>query len=333
MSATGRGTVVRRDADFYPTPSWAVRALLDACELPPGVWLEPAVGEGAIVCAVEMSHPDDRRLWVTCDIRPTNSTQMVRDFLAPAAPVESPLPVPSVIITNPPFSHALQFARRCLEISAGRSWVVLLLRLGFLESLERHGFLVAHPPDLYPLARRPSFSGAGDTDSTAYGWFVWPPGPARSVGVLHPPIGAHVGQLELDLGGPDVAVVDRGPMPANDDLPVQQELLPLPPDAPAAVRALVEEVRAEGGDAGLLAPVVRPKVLRLERPLPRSWEPDSRTRLLLQGRGLDPVAVLAAYHLAMFGKVRKAWTSAAYLEWTRGYQAQLAGAASPPGAS
>jgi hypothetical protein len=334
MSSTNRGAQARRDADWYPTPSWCVRALLDVLDLPPGIWLEPAVGEGAIVCAVEMARPDERRRWVTCDVRRTNAAQRVRDFLAPPAADEAALDVPAVIVTNPPFSHALPFARRCLEISAGRAWVVLLLRLGFLESLERAGFLVAHPPDLYPLARRPSFTGGSDTDSAAYGWFVWPPGPARSAGVLHPPIGAHVGQLEFDLElrAPwDVAIVDRGPMPANDELPAQMELLGLPEEAPAAVRGLVAVFRDEGVAAGLLAPSgpAPAKKERPARPLPEGWAPDSRTRILLVERGIDPAAEVAAYRLAMAGELRKAWTSTGFRQWSETRRCATATAGAP----
>jgi hypothetical protein len=44
MSSTNRGAA-REPADNYPTPSWCVRRLLEAVELPPGRWLEPACGE------------------------------------------------------------------------------------------------------------------------------------------------------------------------------------------------------------------------------------------------------------------------------------------------
>ena len=50
---------MRRDRDYYPTPSWCVRALLETVDLPTGTWLEPTAGDGAIIRAVdEYRHHD-----------------------------------------------------------------------------------------------------------------------------------------------------------------------------------------------------------------------------------------------------------------------------------
>ena len=51
MSSTHRGAE-RRPADFYATPHWTVRRLLEALPLPGGVWFEPCAGEGDIIKAV-----------------------------------------------------------------------------------------------------------------------------------------------------------------------------------------------------------------------------------------------------------------------------------------
>lgn len=90
------------------------------------------------------------------------------------APVE-------VVITNPPFSLAQEFAYKAL--SEGEV-VVLLLRLNWLGTDRRNPFLLAHPPSIYVLPRRPAFGpnakhiregklDAKDTDATEYAWFVW----------------------------------------------------------------------------------------------------------------------------------------------------------------
>lgn len=65
MTATGRGAE-RVDLDAYPTPSWCVRRLLEAVDLPLELpaergtlthgtrgarWLEPCAGDGAIIRA------------------------------------------------------------------------------------------------------------------------------------------------------------------------------------------------------------------------------------------------------------------------------------------
>ena len=209
MSATNRGGATRRDADFYPSPPWTVRALLHAIDLPDGVWLEPAVGGGAIVSAVEANRGPHRsaRRWLACDIRPVEtpagveaSDLRIGDFLDPQT--LAAMPRPDVIITNPPFSHALPFAERCLELAAGQAWTALLLRVAFLESAARAPFLRKHPPDLLPFSDRPSFTDGSSTDSAAYGWFIWPPGAPRRAGVLHPPVGKILSQASLALGAP-----------------------------------------------------------------------------------------------------------------------------------
>jgi hypothetical protein len=74
-----------------------------------------------------------------------------------------------VAIMNPPFRQA----RRFVEWSVAHSLTTIaLLRLGFLETSKRNGWLRANPPDVYVLPNRPSFTGKG-TDSCVYAWMVW----------------------------------------------------------------------------------------------------------------------------------------------------------------
>ena len=59
MSARGRGTTPEPD-EFYATPAWAVHRLLDTAPFLAfrGKYVEPCVGDGAIVAAVESWRPD-----------------------------------------------------------------------------------------------------------------------------------------------------------------------------------------------------------------------------------------------------------------------------------
>ena len=77
---------------------------------------------------------------------------------------------PNVIITNPPFNHALEFIKKAIELEP--EYVCMLLRLNFLGSQERSDYLREHMPDIYVIPNRPSFTG-GKTDSIEYAWFVW----------------------------------------------------------------------------------------------------------------------------------------------------------------
>jgi hypothetical protein len=76
-----------------------------------------------------------------------------------------------LIVTNPPYSLALEFVKKGIEDSICSFW---LLRLNFLASQSRKSFFLANPLSaLIVLSKRPSFRLTGGTDSTDYGWFVW----------------------------------------------------------------------------------------------------------------------------------------------------------------
>ena len=187
-----RAKAPRIEDDFYPTPAWCVRRLLEACDpLSEWVaseqvslrWLEPGVGDGAIIRAVNEFYIErDGEVsieWRGFDVRETALTRgwpglFFRSALdAPdlSARLGGPF---SVAIGNPPYNKAaafIDFARLHAET------VVMLLRLNFLGSDKRAAFMRQFPPDVYVLPNRPSFVNEGRTDSTEYAWFVWPPYP------------------------------------------------------------------------------------------------------------------------------------------------------------
>jgi len=154
--------------DYYPTPLWCTHRLIEAVDLPGGRWLEPAVGDGAIVRAVNELRSDVQ--WTTIDIRRECEPDLVADFTWMGCPeIEGSF---DVIITNPPFSSALDFVRTALDRAP---IVVMLLRLNWLGGgtrARRPAFLREHMPDVYVLPNRPSFDGEG-TDATEYAWMVW----------------------------------------------------------------------------------------------------------------------------------------------------------------
>lgn len=76
-----------------------------------------------------------------------------------------------MIITNPPFAHAMEFIRKSFEFDA--EYIVFLLRLNFLASKARAAFMSMNTPDVYVLSVRPSFIRTGQGDSVDYAWFVW----------------------------------------------------------------------------------------------------------------------------------------------------------------
>jgi hypothetical protein len=58
--------------------------------------------------------------------------------------------------------------------------------VNYLASNKRAAFMQENCPDVYILPNRPSFSGAGGTDSIEYAWMVWRPmpGSGNRVGML-----------------------------------------------------------------------------------------------------------------------------------------------------
>lgn len=132
------GDTGRPGSDFYRTPASATLALLQRENLRPSVW-EPACGDGAIVDVLR-SH--DLPV-VATDLYAYGAGVPGVNFLE-----ETELRAP-VIVTNPPFRLASDFARHAIELRAER--VCLLLRLAFLEGQRRR--------DLWPhLARVHVFS-------------------------------------------------------------------------------------------------------------------------------------------------------------------------------
>ena len=184
MSAAGRGKRLGGAFDFFPTPMWTVRRLLEAWQPKPGVWFEPGGGHGSIIRATN-EFLDVSGDWMTVDIR-----EGARQHLEPLVKPEhlriadllvdenfddafvARLASATAAIGNPPFEYAEQFLIRTFELCPNAD-VALLLRTGFFEGEDRSDFLRSCCPDVYALPQRPSFLGTGN-DMASYSWMVWP---------------------------------------------------------------------------------------------------------------------------------------------------------------
>lgn len=180
--------VIGGENEIFPTPEWCVHRLLERVWLPDGLWLEPCAGDGAIVRAVRSFSYSIHRTFCVMELR-----EECRDKLYDAVGSDgyiagprigdsllyAPWPRAQVVMTNPPFSLALNFIIRALMCAP---FVAMLLRTNFLESETRAGFFRREMPDIYQLPNRPSFSLDGATDSQAYAWFVWGPERGRTHG-------------------------------------------------------------------------------------------------------------------------------------------------------
>lgn len=224
MSSTARGAS-RENNDFYPTPGWCVDLLLSAIEAPSD-WavLEPAAGDGAIIKRL-ISYGIAPEKIAAIEIDQARA-EMVR-AIVPDVRCEDFTRAPhgvtyDLIITNPPFALAADFARTALELAGIRGTVALLLRLNWLGSQERATFHREHPSDILLLPKRPEFTASmscsakksgcayratlaieavrpklcpacgaktmcSTTDSIEYAWFVWGPGRGNRWSILPMP--------------------------------------------------------------------------------------------------------------------------------------------------
>lgn len=81
------------------------------------------------------------------------------------------------IITNPPFSLAIQIIEKALEDVENGGWVIMLLRLNFLEGKGRKAFWDKYMPRyIFVHHQRMSFTQNGKTDSVAYAHYCWQKG-------------------------------------------------------------------------------------------------------------------------------------------------------------
>ena len=169
--------------DRYYTPDALARSCVACVPLRDGDRvLEPSAGGGAFLRALAGAQP-------TLDVSAVD--------IDPNAPAAKAFPVEQIdflsyrnngepfdwVIGNPPYNNAERHVRHALTMSHG---VAMLLRLAFMESLERVALwkgIGGCLREVRVLAARPSFTKGG-TDATAYGWFVWHRrhrGPARIV--------------------------------------------------------------------------------------------------------------------------------------------------------
>lgn len=194
MSSTNRGHE-REKTDYYVTPTSCINDFLNdwlgdlqnensyIANRPDKVkWLDPCAG-GDI--KNKMSYADTIKEWFepnvldTIDIREDSRADVKADYLK-----EKYIGY-DVIITNPPFKLALEIIEKALKEVNEDGYVIMLLRLNFLEGRGRRAFFKDNMPErIYVHHRRMSFTDNGQTDSIAYAHFVWKKGRKKNHSLL-----------------------------------------------------------------------------------------------------------------------------------------------------
>lgn len=145
--------------DRYLTPYWCIDGLMPLINFKPNdVLSEPAKGDARIIERMPAGHVVK---W--CEI------EEGRDYLKVDDSMRA-----DVIITNPPFSLALEFISTAIDRDlALDGTLIMLLRTGILGSDKRAPFWRKYPPThQIVLTPRPSFAHGG-SDNSEYAWFCW----------------------------------------------------------------------------------------------------------------------------------------------------------------
>jgi hypothetical protein len=214
--------------DFFPTPPWGSRAFCEFVLPKLGisleqqkrlVCLEPAAGEGHMAETFKEYFGEVR----CSDVWDYGKGYRVGSYTGAGSDVLPDMTDVDLVVTNPPFNEALEFAERALR--EARLGVALLVRLGWIESDTRWKlFQKAMPTAICTYVERlPMHRGVWIPDgstTTPYCWVVW----------LKPYVGADIrdearaiwippGQQKLHHRQSDVEkFVKYEPMPLFDGL-------------------------------------------------------------------------------------------------------------------
>lgn len=155
----------RQTQDWYCEPPRAVHALLDMEIFSPTVW-DPACGKGTIPTVCRERGIDA----IGTDIIDRGAAKWTADFLLSRDIAES-------VITNPPFSLAVDFAIKALSFA---DKVAILQRTSWLEGEKRYQQLFSRNQLAHVWQFRSRISmPPGDSDaeakggSVAFAWFVF----------------------------------------------------------------------------------------------------------------------------------------------------------------
>ena len=155
----------RADDDFYPTPPHTILDLYRKEKFEGNVW-ECACGDGSLSKVIKQYNE-----CYSSDLVDRGYGDSTINFLTYGGNSYDN------IITNPPYSEALEFVKQSKQFAKKK--IAMFLKTTFLESNKRKGmFLDTHFPlkAVYQYSKRvPLYrNGIGKGSSmVAYAWFVW----------------------------------------------------------------------------------------------------------------------------------------------------------------
>ena len=161
----------RQKDDFYPTPGYVVDDLLERETFIGKIW-EPACGEGGISDIIK-NHKYDT---YSTDLVYRDYGEGILDFLK----CEDSFGCNN-IITNPPYSCALEFINKSKELLTNKdAKIAMFLKTVFLESAGRYEMFQDKEfplKSIYQYSKRVSLYKDGkkmkNGGMIAYAWYVW----------------------------------------------------------------------------------------------------------------------------------------------------------------
>lgn len=176
LGASNHSEVEREENDFYATPPIATEALLKIIDLDKNIpILEPCCGRGHISKILEKN-----------DFKVISNDLIYRgygnggiDFL-----LDKNKEIDCNIITNPPYKYAQQFVEKSMEYVKTGNYVIMFLKLTFLEGGKRYEMFQRYPPkNIYVFSDRVNSSLGGDFEkdneyggAVCYAWYIWEKG-------------------------------------------------------------------------------------------------------------------------------------------------------------
>lgn len=168
----------REQNDYYATPPLATKCLLNVFEkyLDKNInILEPSCGEGHISKVFE----DAGYNVISRDIIDRGYGEPFRDFLNDVYSDGN-----FNIVTNPPYKFAREFVEKSMDIVNNGNYVIMLLKLTFLETSKRLEMFKKYPPKfIYVFSDRINCAKNGDFEkesenggAVCYCWYIWQKG-------------------------------------------------------------------------------------------------------------------------------------------------------------
>lgn len=163
--------------DYYATDPKALEVFLDKIEedgikLHNNIW-ECACGEGHLSKALENR---GYKVWST-DLVDRGYGSGNTDFLKSV-----PDSWCGDVLTNPPYKYAKEFVEKALEVTRIGAYIVMFLKIQFLEGQARKKLFKKYPPKyVYVNSARQTCYINGDmsrkmSSASCYCWFVWQKG-------------------------------------------------------------------------------------------------------------------------------------------------------------